>query len=299
MKTAFYPVGDIKRASSRYRVHWIVQACPEFIIGNSKNWKSCDVLVFQRTFDGRHRKLAKKAKAAGKLVVFDITDFYSHRHRWKNLWRGAKEMCKIAHCITTGNPDDQHEIRAVFKKRVYVVPTAQKKSGHIRQHKHLPMPAVVWIGRENTMLKTLGKIWPVFVRLTQRGVRFRVLIINDSGNTHGLRLPGNPVVGKKWELSKVYPTIAKCDVGVCPQVKEADGRFHKDENKAVTCWMCGVPCVSFRRTKNWENDLHRLLTNWQLRKKQGRKGVERAKAWLPANVVKKWKGVFRKEMARR
>lgn len=302
MKAAFYPVGGRDRASSRYRVWWIAEACKEFVVGDIHDhrfdWQSCDVLVFQRTTQGRHRSLAKKARRAGKLIVLDITDAYSHRTRWKKLWKGVVAMAKIAHCITTGNEDDAHMLRAVFKRRVYVILGSHKASGDRRQHSNVPVPTVVWIGRENTMVKTLGAIWPVFVRLTMRGVKFRVLIINDSGSTHGLRLPGNQVVGKKWVLKDVYPTLAKCDVGVCPQVKEPDGRYHKDENKAITCWWCGVPCVSFRRTKNWEGDLYKLLTDWQHRKKQGEKGPGRAAAWLPANVVKKWKGVFEKEMKR-
>lgn len=301
MRAAFYPIGDKNRASSRYRAHWIAEACPDFYIGDIHdhkfNWQSCDILVFQRTTEGKYQKLARKAKKAGKLIVLDITDAYSFRHRWRKQWRGAVEMAKIAHCITTGNEDDAHMLRAVFKKRVYVVPGAQKKSNHIRRHKNVQVPTLVWIGRENTMLRTLRSIWPVLVRLSVRGVKFRVLIINDSGNTHGLKLPFNKVVGKTWKLAEVYPTIAKCDVGVCPQVKEADGRYHKDPNKGVTCWMCGVPCVLFT-TKDWEGGLYKLLTDWRFRKKQGEKGVNRARAWLPANMVRRWQKVFEQEIKR-
>lgn len=302
MKAAFYPVGNRFRASSRYRAHWPAEASRDFVIGDIQdhrfNWQSCDVLVFQRTTEGKYQKLAKKAKKAGKLIVLDVTDAYSFRHRWKKQWRGVVAMAKIAHCLTTGNKDDAQMLGAVFRKRVHVVLGSQKKSGQTRKHSNVSVPTLVWIGRENTMKKTLGSIWPALMRLTVRGVRFKVLIINDSGNTHRLRLPFNQVVGKKWKLGEVYPTIAKCDVGVCPQVKEADGRYHKDENKAVTCWMCGVPCVSFRRTRDWEGDLYRLLTNWKLRKKQGEKGVRRAEQWLPSNIVKRWKEIFEKEMKR-
>lgn len=300
MKTAFYPVGGIDRASSRYRVHWPCEASPNFFVGDIAdhrfNWRSCDALVFQRTVEGKYQNLARAARRAKKLIVLDVTDAYSHRHRWKKLWAGVVEMEKFAHCLTTGNEDDAHMLRAVFGKRVHVVPGANKASKYLRDHENVAVPTVVWIGRENTMKRTLGSIWPVLARLTQRGVKFKVLIINDSGSIQGLKLSGNKVVGKKWKLSEVYPTIATCDVGICPQVKEADGRFHKDENKALTCWACRVPCVSFARTKNWEDDLYKLLTDWKFRQKQGHKGVLRAKAWLPINIVKKWDAVLEKEL---
>lgn len=304
MKAAFYPVGGRDRASSRYRVHWITEACSDFVVGDIDdhrfNWQSCDILVFQRTVEGKYQNLARKAKKAGKLIMLDITDAYSHRHRWKKLWRGVVEMAKIAHCITTGNEDDAHMLRAVFKKRrVYVVPGSNKQSGHRRKHAKVAIPTVGWIGRENTMLKTLGAIWPALFRLSVRGLKFRVLIINDSGNTRGLSLPFNEVVGKKWELGEVYPTLAKCDVGLCPQVKEADGRYHKDWNKALSFWTCGVPCITFGITKSWENDLYKLLADWRLREKQGGKGVVRARGWLPVKIVKRWKEIFEKEMERK
>lgn|GEM_PF-3892122 len=295
MKVCFYPVGDITRASSRYRVYWIVAEQEEFIIGDEKNWKDADVLVFQRTLHEKHYQIAKAAHEAGKLVILDITDFHQHRTRWK-MMSAIERMAKVAHCITTGNEDDAHEIRQVLNKKCYVIPGAQKMSSLHRKHSNVPVPTVVWLGRENTMKKTLGAIWPVFVRLTQRGIRFRVLIVNDSGNTQGLVLLGNQVVGRKWKLDEVYRVVSQCDVGVCPQVKMEDGRYHKDENKAVTCWTCGVPCVSFARTKDWDGDLGKFLTDWRFRATQGRRGIERAKQWAPKAVAQKWLEVIGKEL---
>lgn len=297
MRVCFYPISDITRASSRYRVYWIVAERSEFIIGDDKNWKDADALVFQRTFEKRHYGIAKAAMEAGKLVILDITDFHLYRTRWK-MMPAIERMAKVARCITTGNEDDAHEIRSVFKgKPCYVIPGAQKPSRHHRKHENVPAPTVVWVGRENTMLKTLGVIWGALTRLAQQGLRFKILVINDSGKTHGLTLgPFNPVIGKKWTLDGVDKMIAQCDVGVCPQLKLEDGRYHKDENKAVSCWSAGVPCVSFRRTKDWEGDLRRLLTDWTFRKSQGRKAIERAKEWTPDRIAKRWEQILAQEL---
>jgi len=298
LKVVFYPVGDKTRASSRFRVWWVTPAHGAFDIGNEKNWKRADACVFQRALDKRHYELAKKARSAGKLVILDITDYHFYRHKWRRQMGAVKRMARVAHCITTGNEDDRHEIIATLKKRCYVIPGAQRPSKYRRKHSNVAVPTVVWVGRENTMLATLGSIWPVLERLSRDGVRFRVLIVNDTGNTYGLTLPGgNQVVGKKWRLNEVYPTIAKCDVGVCPQVKQDDGRYHKDENKFWTCQVCGVPCVSFARTKDWYDDLRRLLTDWRFRARQGAKGPARAaKAVSPKVVSARWYEVIEKEL---
>ena len=296
MKAVFYPVGDKNRASSRYRVWRIIPERAEFDIGNM-NWKAADALIFQRTFDGHHLDIARRARKAGKLVILDITDAYFYRHRWKEYWPTIQKFAKIANCLTTGNEDDAQMLRIVLKRRCYVVSNAQRMSKRHRRHVNVSVPTVVWIGRENTMLNTLGGIWPVLQRLSM-SIRFRVLIVNDTGNVRGLALPHNEVVGRRWKLDEVHSVISKCDIGVCPQVKQADGRYHKDVNKAVTCWTCGVACVTFGRTKNWEGDLRRLLTDWRFRNKQGYKGITRAKKWSPSVVAKRWLEVINEELGR-
>jgi len=165
-------------------------------------------------------------------------------------------------------------------------------------------------------------MWGVLERLTGKGIRFRVLLINDAGKTHGLTLGGmvpswqgrqgdpasrhlflggqihgaNEVVGRRWRLNDVDAVIAKCDLGIAPQVKQHNGRYHKDENKAYSFWKCGVPCVSFVRTKNWYGDLKKLLTDWQFRARQGKWGIERAKEVAPEMSAALWAKVIDKEL---
>lgn len=297
MRVCFYPIGDKNRASSRYRVHNVVEARKDFIVGNKENWVDANALVFQRVTN--LARIAIGAKKAGKLIVFDCTDVYFHRHKWKKLWPGVKQMAGIAHVLTTSNEDDAALMRTLFKKRVYVILGAQKPSKHRRKHQGIAKPTIVWVGRENRMQATLVPIWPVLQRLAMSGLRFRLLLINDTGSTRGLTLPFCQVVAKKWRLDTVYREIAECDIGICPQEKQADGRYHKDENKAFTYWLCGVPCVSFRRTKDWFGDLRKLLMDHRFRQQQGPRGIKRAEAVHPKKVAGRWHGVISKELSRR
>jgi len=294
----FYPVGDKNRASSRYRAHWVVAAHKDFNIGNRTNWQKADVLVFQRALDSRHFDFAEQARDMGKLVIFDISDFYFYRHRWKRQMGDVKKMAKLAHCITTSNEDDAAEIKAVLKKRAYVIPGAQKASKHHRKHSNVPVPTIVWVGRQDRMNKVLETVWPALQRLSGARIPFRLMVVNDSGMLPLIPLPFSQIVAEKWALDTIYRTIAQCDVGICPQVKQADGKYHKDGNTAVTMWMCGVPCVTFDRTKDWYGDLYKFLTDWKFRANQGKKAIQRANAWLPENVARQWQKIMTKELGK-
>ena len=76
MKVMFYPAGNQARASSRYRVWWIVPARKDWKVSSlgDSEWENAQVLVFQRQQNGPAVKLAKAAKAHGKLVVFLFGD---------------------------------------------------------------------------------------------------------------------------------------------------------------------------------------------------------------------------------
>lgn len=299
MRAVFFPAGDKRRASSRYRVYNIVPQREEFLLGKGGNWKDADVVVFQRTLGSRYEGQAKRMRQAGKLVVFDCSDFYFHK-RWGNMSQ-VKRMARHAHFMTTSNGDDKHSIERQLKKRCHVVPNAQPLSSHRRKHANVATPSIVWIGRVGNM-GNLEVVWPALQKLASERVPFQVVLINDDGSIGGrtLRLPrGHKVTGKKWSLDKIHRMVAQCDLGINPKAKQADGRYHKDQNISVLVWGCGIPCVTFDITKNWYGDIRRFLLDWKLRGAQGYKGIERAKRWEPSKVAGDWMKVFEKEAKRR
>jgi hypothetical protein len=301
MKALFYPAGNKQRASSRYRVWWVVAERKEWHVGSltGTEWRNAQVLVFQRQQNGPAIKLAKEAKRHKKLIVYDCTDFYFHE-KW-GAQQSVDGMARIAHILTTGNKDDAWSMRHRYKrKRVYVVPNAQRASAYPEKKKHrmVTRPRVIWFGRVGN-LGTLRSIWPHFENLARAGIPFEVLLVTDTGTTGNLKLDRrHPVRGKKWTLGGINKLIVSADVAVCPQIRQPDGRFHKDENRAVTAWMCGLPCVTFNITKNWHNDLRRFLVDWKLRARSGQKNIERAKKWEARNVAKTWERVFQEGLRR-
>jgi hypothetical protein len=294
MKAAFYPVGQIGRASSRYRVYNVIDASDSFIKGSEDNWVGLDALVFQRTT--HYMELARRVRKKGKLIVFDWTDVWFYKNEWEHLWEPAAEMAELAHCLTTSNQDDAEMLRETFKKHVYVIPGAQPPSKYKRKHGNYRPPTVGWLGRENRMGEALGAIWAVLSKLPMMGTRYRLLLINDTGDTHGLTLPYTEIAGMKWDRHKVYRQLANnCDIGICPQVLQSDGKFHKDENKSWTFQLCGIPCVSFARTKDWYDDLHKLIAEPDYRKWQGKRGTDRAREVHPKRIAGYWHKILSRE----
>jgi len=297
----FYPAGNQARASSRYRVWWIVPARKDWKVSSlgDSEWENAQVLVFQRQQNGPAVKLAKAAKAHGKLVVYDCTDFHFHK-KW-GTQKSVDAMARIAHVLTTGNQDDVLAMRRRYKgKRVVLVPNAQKSSAYPKKKKHrqVSRPRVIWFGRVGNMA-ALKSIWGHFQNLARAGIPFEVLLVNDTGTTGGLTLGRrHPVRAKKWSLGGINDMIVSADVAVNPQLKQADGRYHKDQNKSVTAWICGLPCVTFDITKNWHNDLRRFLVDWKLRARSGQKNIQRAKKWEVGKIARVWEDVFQEGLRR-
>ena len=301
MKVVFYPAGNSTRASSRYRVWWVVPTHKEWVVGtlNGTEWRSAQVLVFQRQQNGPAVKLAKEAKAHGKLIVYDCTDYYFHK-KW-GTQRSVDTMARIAHVLTTGNADDVWLMKRRYKnKPVYLVPNAQRSDLYKKKKKHsrVSRPRIIWFGRIGN-IGTLRSIWGHFENLARAGVPFEVLLVNDTGSKAGLTLGRrHPVIAAKWTLGGINDLIVSADVAVNPQIKQPNGRYHKDQNKSVTAWMCGLPCVTFDISKNWHDDLRRFLVDWKLRARSGKKNIQRAKQWEAANVAKTWEKVFQEGLRR-
>ena len=295
----FFPAGDRTRASSRYRVYNVVDARPNFYLATKRNWKEADALVFQRALSKQHSKWAEKARGMGKLVGFDCSDFFFHGSKWGSM-NLVKRLARHAHFMTTSNEDDKHSIERKLKRRCYVIPGAQPPSPHRRKHAKVSTPSIVWVGRVGNM-HNLEVAWPALRRLANEGIPFQVVLINDNGSTggHTLRLPrGHRVVGKKWGLGGVHKMVAQCDVGINPKVKQADGRYHKDQNISILIWSCGIPCVTFGIT-DWYGGIKRFLLDWEFRKRQGGKGIARARLYEPGRIAERWKEVIEQEMKRK
>jgi glycosyltransferase involved in cell wall biosynthesis len=297
MRAIFYPVGGRNTASSRYRAYVLADHLPEFEIGylGDGRWRDFEAVVMQKQYFVPGRKLAKRARQTGKLVILDVSDaLWIERVGDKGRVQAA---AKQAHCLTCSNGGDASKLRAWVKdKPVKVMPNAQDLSSY-RPISHRPKrkPVVVWSGYTANVSTLQVGCWPALRLLARQGVKFEVLLIsNEPEVTKGLFIDDqHPVWFKPWRLSREQETLQRGDVFVNPQRLQADGLWHKDRNKSVTAWACGLAVVDFQTAgtsvNRWAKKLSALLTDHRERRKNANSGL----SWSFQNhdvsvVAEKW-----------
>ena len=300
MKAVFYPVGDRKVASSRYRAWLLCDHREEFVIGRKRSdWKRADAVVFQKRCSGKDIETARKARNAGRFVVLDYSDVYLSQEA--GLMRDMRLMVSLCHAVTTSNHDDMKLLAEELGRAVAVIRNCQDMTSYPLKKVHEPKrkPVVVWSGHVNNK-DALKVMWSALRSLAAEGVRFEVLLVsNDPKVGKGLHIDeGHPVWFEKWKLKRVNQVMIRGDLAINPQTRKADGRWHKDQNKTVTAWACGLPVVDFKTAGTdagrWKKQLRELLTDHELRARRGRRGVERARHWGVAPVSEVWLGLLKR-----
>lgn len=287
-------------ASSRSRVWLLCDRREEFFVGRRRSdWRKADAVVFQKRCSGKDIETARKARNAGRFVVLDYSDVYLAQEA--GLMRDMRLMVSLCQAVTTSNPDDMKLLSAMTGRPVAVIRNCQDMTAYPlkKAHEEKSKPVVVWCGHSNNK-DALRVMWPTLRSLAAEGVRFEVLLVsNDPRIGKGLHIDGkHPVWFERWKLARVNKLMVRGDVAINPQTRKADGRWHKDRNKTVTAWACGLPCVDFKTAGTdhgrWRGQLRKLLADHELRAKRGRKGIVRARYWGVAPVSEVWLGLLKR-----
>jgi hypothetical protein len=305
MKAVFYPVGGRKTASSRYRAWLLCDHRKEFTIGRRGDgaWGRAGAVIFQKQCSSWAIRTARAAKKARKLVVLDYSDVPLTMDA--GLVASLAKMTGLAHLLTCSNPGDAKTLHDITGRSAVVVPNAQDLSVYVHKKKHRDKrkPIIVWMGHSNNM-GTLSVVWPALRKLAAEGVGFEVLLVSDRSKVaKGRHIDkAHPVHFQQWKLSTVNATMLRGDVAINPQLRRKDGLWHKDRNKTVTAWACGLPCVDFTHcgtdTTLWRKQIGQLLTSCQLRRLEGVGGIEKAKAWGVGPVSAQWLNLLTKHLRR-
>jgi hypothetical protein len=303
MRTIFYPISGCNTASSRYRAYVLADHRPEFEIGyvGDGRWREFEAVIMQKQYSAPGRKLAKRARQAGKLVVLDVSDvLWIEKVGDKSRVQAA---AKYAHCLTCSNSGDASKLKAWVKdKPIEVMPNAQDLSVyHPKSHKPKTKPVVVWTGYAANISTLQEGCWPALRRLARQGIKFEAMLIsNEPGVTKGLHIDDDhPVWFKPWRLSEEQETLQRGDVFVNPQRLQADGLWHKDRNKSVTAWACGLAVVDFMMAGTnhvvWIQRLAPLLTDHKRRQNNTNQGLAWAFSVHDVSVVsQRWLGLLKK-----
>lgn len=305
VKAVFYPVSGRKSASSRYRAWLLADHREEFVVGypGDGRWRRFDAVVLQKQTAGWAERVASRARRARKFVVADFSDVH--------LFRKAKLMGRVgavaaqAHAVTCSNGDDMRYLSRKLGRTVTRIRNAQNMKAYAHKKVHGPKkrPVVLWMGHSNNA-KVLDVVWPALRSLAAEGVGFQVLLVSDSSEiVRGRHIDErHPVWFEKWKLKHINRIMLRGDVAVNPQTRKWDGLWHKERNKTVTAWACGLPCVDFvmARTDHalWRKWLRDLILDYELRDRVGKSGVRKAGFWGVRPVSLVWLDMLTKGVKR-
>jgi hypothetical protein len=247
--------------------------------------------------------MARTARKKRILVALDYSDIPLTLDA--GFIANLAKMTGQAHLLTCSNPGDAKTLHDITGRAAVVVPNAQNLAIYDRKkiHRDKRKPVIVWMGHSNNM-GTLSVVWPALRKLAAQGVGFEVLLVSDRSKVaKGRHIDkAHPVHFQQWKLSTVNATMLRGDVAINPQLRRKDGLWHKDRNKTVTAWACGLPCVDFTQCggdrEKWRRHLKKLLTNWELRASVGADGIERSKAWGVEPVSALWLNLLTKHLKR-
>jgi len=153
----------------------------------------------------------------------------------------------------------------------------------VREHQETAVVKLVWFGSTENRVPCLNLIGETFHRLIAEGVKFELLIIDGKPNVPYLPVPWLHHV--QWSKDSLHQILINCDVALLPQYPGPRGVM-KSNNKKVTAYWAGLPIhegIDYFTLK-------RLIENWRLRQKIGKKNREIAENDFEINKsVQQWK----------
>jgi glycosyltransferase involved in cell wall biosynthesis len=251
-------------------------------------------------------KLAKK-------IIYDIDDmvFLGHsseaNKKFQTL-KGTQKMIylmKIANHVITCTPNLDNFVRQYNLNTTDISSTINTDVYIPKDSYELSNPIIIgWSGSHSTS-KYLKILEPVFERLFEMGVNFKVLVIGDKS----FKFSNSKIncEAKDWKLETEVDDLKKFDIGVYP-LPDEPWVYGKSGLKALQYMALGIPTVAtaiganFRiiengingflvgvnNTNEWVETILKLISNDKLREEIGKKGIEKVEKEfsLKANVDK-------------
>ncbi|MBS3975504.1 MAG: glycosyltransferase family 4 protein [Syntrophomonadaceae bacterium] len=299
VRVLFLLAGDIKRASSRYRV---IQYLPYFKqIVPDVEWsarpsaaliqraRQVDLVFVQKGL--LYPDFLKDIRMAGPRLVYDFDDsiFADHDFALKvneksYEYRRFQASLQQYHLILAGN-NYLGSIAGGFHPRVKIVPTTVDVLTYPVKKKVVPAGKITigWIGHSSNQAYLKLLIDPL-KRLRSVSANWSFRIISDLPCAS----PGLPAEFRRWSLDYLQE-LQQIDIGVMPLLDNVAGKG-KCACKALQYMAAGIPAVVSpvglnrevikegvtgffaRDAKEWYVKLMRLSINSSLRSKTGEAG---------------------------
>ena len=242
-----------------------------FIAMNPEQAAEADVIIFQKAYGYIINLKALQLKVRGKKIVFDVCD-----SEWliPAYEKDVMEMMRdIADHITVPTEKMKELVQALVDTPITVIEDTMDMGYHRdwkKDHAEKEVPTLVWFGNRGTF-KAFKRYIPDLETI-YKSQKFKVRLISDSiDEGFDMSIPWELV---KWDLNTVNQKIIECDVAINPKLDDKMD-YAKSNNKTLTAWACGLPCVevwSWTDPKKWKTHLIELLGNSETRAREGSAG---------------------------
>lgn len=293
MKVLFIPTGPVEWNSPRLRCYWAAEAWDEAEVwdGTGEAWldilRGVEVLVMQQKFWRPELEgCFVAARNRGITIIWDVCD----PGWWWNA--NALRMAQEADFIVASTDNLAALARQELNKPAICIPDRHKVDAYaVKEHRETDCPALLWHG----WLASQAALWSCsaeLARLAAMGIKFKVLIVDDTGKNMPRAFSawnyggGVEVELEKWEYPDFFEKqIIKADIGLVPEYPGIWSKY-KSNNKTVAFWCAGIPT-----TKGDDiEELIKLIKSAELRAHLGKQLRERAiQDWAVERSVEEWK----------
>ena len=274
LKIGFVTLQNIetdKVASTRLRVEWPLAYMPSsFVTEDYEKLRKCDAVVFQSRHEIPDLEMAVKLKSDGVKLIWDFTDPHWLKqydpHAIHPIFYKVAELADIVTLPTI-------EIERTFKEAFSKVPTAIVKDRlevdlykKFKVHKDHSDFKIVWFGSYGNLcsIDDLARS-----DLEKLGLEFNItfICVYDTGNKHKIKVKpfrNIKLDERTWTNEVTTQALLESDIAINPKY-DGHWKSYKSNNKTITSWICGVPCIE----RNFYKDIKKYLLSSELRNQEG------------------------------
>lgn len=257
-------------ANTRLRVEWPLKYMPDSFISESyEELKKCDVVVFQSRHEINDLEMAIRLKNEGIRLIWDFSDpSWLKEYDPSAIHPILYKVAQYADCVTLPTEELARTYREAFKHSNIEIVKDRLALGQytkIKKHTDRKKFKICWFG-------SYGNFCSIDLAredLERLGKEFDITFtcVYDTGNRHNVQIKPFKNIKldvRTWTNQVTTDAILESDLTINPRFYN-HWKSYKSNNKTITSWVCGVPCVE----NNFYNEIKKYLLSSELRNKEG------------------------------
>ncbi len=290
-------------ASSRIRVYDVIKMFrydKDFLVKLYGPFRKYDIAIFQKKFDERAFRIAKKLKEKNTKVLLDINVNYydaSSKYIQKKQSEDVIRFTELADGVIATTGFLKESIKTIFpKKRVWVIEESiDDKYFEEKKEKFIKPLKLIWCGY-SVKAGELLLIADVLTSLYKK-IDFQLILICDKNPK--IRIGKIPIIFIRYDHYKIPALLLKGDIFITPRELSDSYNLAHTFTKIGVAMAVGLPVIaspvpSYQNSpailcadeEEWKENLEKMLIDINFLEYLSRKGREYAKENYSSQVIK-------------